>query len=78
MNNPEVRYWKISYMPSFEGSGVVEWVYKGTEEQSEAYLTNYRCCSSYREEVLNGNFESWWHTNCSAEYLVEDVTEEYL
>ena len=78
MNKPEVKYWKIIFMPPLKGSGVVEWVFKGNEKDLDTYLTNNGCCELCREEILNGNFDSWWHSNCSAEYSVEDVTEEYL
>lgn len=66
------KYWRITYCPSFIGPGVVEWVYKGTEDQLTEWLnTNCGCsCKGCTEEP------NWWRTANASEYIIEEIENE--
>lgn len=66
------QYWRISYCPSFDGPGVVEWVFQGNKNQLDKYLKDrHSCgCAACQEE------DNWWFTAQACEYNVEEITEE--
>lgn len=67
-------YWNVSYMPGFDGPGIIEFVFKGTEEELNDYMNTHHSCSccDYDEE---GNYISdWFSKQISGEYLIEKVS----
>lgn len=68
------KFWKIEYMPSFDGPGIIQWVFKGSEQELYKYLwENHRCkgncCSLYT------NFES---SPIASAYLIDEIKESDL
>ena len=70
-NSPKRTYWRITYLPSFEGAGECAWTFKGTEAELEQYLLDKHGCS-----CANCKGESWWDTARSCEYIVEEEKED--
>lgn len=69
----ERYFWNISYMPDFDGPGIIELVFKGNEEELNDYLNaNHSCkCCDYDE---HGNYINNWFTKpISGEYIIEKV-----
>lgn len=66
------QYWRISYCPSFDGPGVVEWVFKGNKDQLDKYLKAHHSCGCVECQEQ----DSWWLTAQACEYNVEEITEE--
>lgn len=65
------KYWRITYLPSFTGAGVCEWVFKGTDEELGKYLNDTHGCNC---EDCRG--KDWWDTAQSCEFLIEDASED--
>lgn len=66
-----MKLWLITYLPMKE-KGLVQWVFRGSEEDLEAYLDkNHSCRCSDCKNV------SWWKSAQACEYLVEEI-EGYI
>lgn len=66
------QYWRITYCPSFDGPGVLEWVFKGNEEQLNKYLFDaHSCgCAECSKET------NWWRTAQACEYDIHEIIDE--
>lgn len=67
-----MRYWRITYLPSDVDVGCVEWVFRGSESDLNEYLNEYHACN-----CTDCRDKDWWDTPQSAEYYIEEITEEY-
>lgn len=68
------QYWKIEYLPSFNGSGVFIWIFKGTEKELDKYLNENHMCKC----VSCLHYTNFFDSPSSAEYLVTEIKEEDL
>lgn len=68
------KYWRITYLPAFQGPGECEWVFKGSEDDLANYLNEKHSCGcEYCSKESN-----WFNTANSAEYIIEEVNENEI
>lgn len=66
------KYYRITYIPSFKGTGVCEYIVKtNSDEEFNQWLLKNCGCTCPDCKVAT----DWWETASSCEYIIEEIEE---